>query len=134
MLPYVFSQDDKQRIVLLNTDWTSDRNKKYVAVNTSALRMETSVTEGRAKHILVKDRFALSFEVPSAIIADFTVGDDRLSFTVSGAGMVSIEVFTDPSFRIIPGDAGKWKDNALRIDMGDTWSEKRIDIPLQRAE
>ncbi|MBQ6118091.1 MAG: beta-galactosidase trimerization domain-containing protein, partial [Clostridia bacterium] len=131
---YVFSQDDKQRIVLLNTDWTSDRNKKYVTVNTSGLRMETSVTEGRAKHILVKDRFALSFEVPSAIIEDFTVNGDRLSFTVNSAGMVSIEMFTDPSLRIIHNDAGQWKDNTLQIDMGNTWSEKRIDVPLQRVE
>ena len=131
---YVFSQDDKQRIVLLNTDWTSDRNKKYVTVNTSGLRMETSVTEGHAKHILVKDRFALSFEVPSAIIEGFTVNGDRLSFTVNGAGMVSIEMFTDPSLRIIHNDAGQWKDNTLQIDMGNTWSEKRIDVPLQRVE
>ena len=131
---YVFTRGAGLRIVLLNTDWTSDRNRKYVTVNTRDLRMETSVTEGRAKHLLVKDRFALSFEVPSAIIEDFTADGDRLCFTVSGAGTVSIEVFTDPSVRTVPGDGEKWKDNTLRIDMGDTWSERRIAVPLRRTE
>ena len=131
---YVFTQDDIQRIVLLNTDWTGDRNKKYVTVNTPGLRMETSVTEGRAKHILVKDRTALSFEIPSAIIGDFTVGGDRLSFTLCGAGNVSVEIFTGPSVRVIPGGAGGRKDNTIRIDMGSTWSEREIVVPLQRTE
>lgn len=131
---YVFTQEAHWRIVLLNTDWTSDRNKKCVCVNTSGLRMETSVTEGRAKHMLVKNRFALSFEVPSAIIEEFTVNHDRLSFTVSGAGLVPVEVFTDPSVRIVPVDAGEWNDHTLKIDMGNTWSEREIVIPLQRND
>ncbi|MBQ6067551.1 MAG: beta-galactosidase trimerization domain-containing protein [Clostridia bacterium] len=131
---YVFTQEDTQRIVLLNTDWTSDRNRKYVCVNTSGLRMETAVTEGRAKHILVKDRFALSFEVPSAIIGDFTVDGDRLSFTVSGAGTVPVEVFTDPCVRMIRSSAGERQGNTIRIDMGSTWSEREIVIFLQRTE
>ena len=131
---YVFMQDDKQRIVLLNTDWTGDRNRKYVCVNTSGLRMETSVTEGRAKHILVKDHFALSFEVPSAIIEDFTVNGDRLSFTVSGAGLVSVELFTDPSVRIVPNDTGEWNHHTLQIGMGNTWSKRVIVISLQKTE
>ncbi len=129
---YVFTQAEKLRIVLLNTDWTSDRNRKYVCVNTSELRMETSVTEGRAKHILVKDGFALSFEIPSAIIEDFTVDGDRLFFTVSGAGIVSVEIFTGPRARMIRADAGELRNDTLRLDMGDTRSERKIAVTLQR--
>ena len=131
---YVFTREEGLRIVLLNTDWTCGRNRKYVCVNTAGLRMETWVTEGRAKHILAKDRFALSFEVPSAIIADFTVSGDRLSFTVGGEGPISAEIFTDASVRILPDDAGVWKENTLQIDMGNTWSERTITVSLQKTE
>ena len=127
---YVFEQEGKQRVVLLNTDWTSDRNRKYVCVNTSGLRMETAVTEGRAKHILVKNRFALSFEVPSAIIEDFTVSSERLLFTVSGAGTVSVELFADSSVRMVRSDTGEWRNNTIRIDMGNTWSKREVVVSL----
>ncbi len=96
--------------------------------------METSVTEGRAKHILVKDRFALSFEVPSAIIEDFEVSGDRLSFTVSGAGSVTVELFSAPPARVLRSSAGEWKDNTIRIGMGSTWSERKIAVQLQGTE
>ena len=131
---YVFAQEGKHRVVLLNTDWTSGGNRKYVCVNTSGLRMETSVTEGRAKHILVKDRFALSFEVPSSIIEDFEVSGDRLSFTVSGAGSVTVELFSAPPARVLRSSAGEWKDDTIRIGMGSTWSERKIAVQLQGRE
>jgi len=129
---YVFAQDDQQRIVLLNTDWTSAQNKKYVSVNTSTLRMETSIMEGRVKHILVKDGIALSFEVPSSIIEDIAVDECHLSFTLSGVGIVTVELFTDSSVQILCNNEGN-RNKILRIDMGDTWSERKIVIPLKKT-
>lgn len=117
---YEFRGDNYTRVVLLNTDWTSAGNRKQVTIHTNTLKIPIAVTEGAAKHLLIKGDAAIAFDVPSAIVEDFAVSQDAISVTLQGAGDVEVAVYTNRSPQ----------PNLLRISMGAQWNSQKLQIPV----
>jgi len=116
---YEFRDGDQTRLVLLNTDWTSAGNRKHVTVHTRKLTIPIDIQEGISKHLLIRETAAIAFDVPSAIVDDFTVTSDTIAFTLQGAGDVEVTVFTGGS-----------NCTTLRLPMGRQWHSQKIEIPL----
>lgn len=113
---YEFRQGDVTRVVLLNTDWTRAGNTKQVTVCTKDLSLPVSVQEGVTKHILICGDAAVMFDVPGAIVSDFTVCGGRLCFTLQGCGEVTVTVCMGRAVR------------TLCENMGDRWTSKKIEL------
>ena len=117
---YEFTGDGYTRLVLLNTDWTTAGNSKQITVHTGTLTIPVRVQEGVSKHLLIREDAAIAFDVPAAVVEDFTVSPDTLSFTLHGAGEIALEVFTCET--TIP----------LSISMGNSWNSRTIELPLHK--
>lgn len=115
---YHFRQEKMERIVLLNTDWTSSQNVKYVTLCIGAMLIPLAVREGTIKHLLIKDGAAVSFEMPSAIINDFMVSEEQIVFELQGVGEINLDLF--------PGKGKKKRE--LKFSMGDCWTSREICI------
>lgn len=117
------------RAVLLNTDWTSAENVKYVTLNAPGIRCEIAVREGRTTHVLIKDSFALSFNVPFAVVDNLEVSKTNASFRVGGRGIVNIRLYSESEILSVSSDAGiSFDGESLSAALGNEWSEAEISI------
>lgn len=121
-----------ERVVLLNTDWTSAGNCKFITLHSGKLSMPLQVEEGKLRHVLIAGNAAISFEAPPSIAEEFTVTDDGISFTLSGSGRVPVKVFTEKTITAFSagGLAASLQDNTLTVDMGGVWATCKVDLTL----
>lgn len=124
--------DGFERVVLLNTDWTSSDNCKHITLLSGGLRMPLSVQEGRMRHVLIADDTAVSFEAPPSIVDEFSATAEKITFKVSGSGKVVVELF---SLRKIAKACVDKKpiamqENDLILSLGSTWNTCFVEITL----
>ena len=127
-----FRCDGFDRVVLLNTDWTSSNNVKRVTLFGSGLNMPLNIREGRMRHVLMAEKFAVSFEAPPSIVDEFKKANKKVTFKVSGSGDVEIKLFSldEISSVYVNGTAAELSGNSLIISLGNTWSSCNVEVTL----
>ena len=102
---------------------------KYVTLNAPGIRCEIAVREGRTTHVLIKDSFALSFNVPFAVVDNLEVSKTNASFRVGGRGIVNIRLYSESEILSVSSDAGiSFDGESLSAALGNEWSEAEISI------
>lgn len=129
---HCYEENDYRRIVLLNTDWSSSENVKNVIVHNESFDISTGVTEGKMKHILSKDGFNVAFEVPSSLVNDFKVTQNKVSFELCGVNDTNIELFTTKKIKSIKTDGAMYSqtDKNLTVSFGEKWSLCKVEIEI----
>lgn len=119
-----------ERVVLLNTDWTSSGNRKYVTLHNGKMAMPLSIQEGRMRHVLLTKDTAISFEAPPSIAENLVVTDESIRFTLSGSGKVEVQVFTEKAITNVLADGfnAALQGNILTVDLGATWTTCQVKL------
>jgi hypothetical protein len=114
------------RVVLLNTDWTSTGNVKYVTLHKSGLNIPLGIREGRLTQVLIQDKFAVVFETLPAIVDDLQCDSIGVSFKVSAAYIAHISLHSSRSISKVTVDDVEHElcGNTLTIDFGPDWTTR----------
>ncbi len=119
---------DFERVVLLNTDWTSQSNGKRVVLHSGQLHIPLTVREGAMRHVLLEKGAAVSFEVPSVIVDDLAVTDSAVTFTLSGSGKAAVQLVTPGKVKKV--STGTYEGDTLTVELGDGWNTCPVEITL----
>ncbi len=124
--------DGYDRVVLLNTDWTSSKNSKHITLFSGGLRMPMAVCEGRMRHVLIADHTAVSFEAPPSIVDDMNAADGKVTFKVSGSGDVMVKLFSLKKIAevFVDGKQEEHIGNDLVLQLGNCWSSCYVEVIL----
>lgn len=119
-----------ERIVLLNTDWTSRENVKRVTLNIGHLNMPLRVRESRMNHVLTAQDFAVSFEVPSAVADGLTVSESGALFELQGFGTTKVQLFSLKPIAAVSvnGIPAELTGNTLTVHADESWTRCRVEV------
>lgn len=124
-----------ERIVLLNTDWTSRENVKRVTLNIGHLNMPLRVRESRMNHVLTAQDFAVSFEVPSAVADGLTVSESGALFELQGFGTTKVQFFSLKPIAAVSvnGIPAELTGNTLTVHAAESWTRCRVEVVFSRT-
>lgn len=127
---HTFQAGDTQRVVLLNTDWTSAGNRKSVTLHTPMMEISLHVSEGRLTQVLLQNNLAVIFETLPVIVDELRCDETGASFRASGAGAVTIRIFSPRTITSIRVDGRNQepRNGTLFLDFGAKWSTRQIEI------
>lgn len=124
--------DGFDRVVLLNTDWTSTGNRKHITLFGGGLSMPLTVREGRMRHVLIAEDTAVSFEAPPSVVDELKVADENMTFKVSGSGEVVVKLFSRRQIAsvCVDGTPAMLKDDDLILALGNAWNTCCVEVTL----
>ncbi len=124
--------DGFDRVVLLNTDWTSSDNSKKITLSSGELRMPLAVREGRMRHVLIAGDTAVSFEAPPSIVDELKAADGKLTFRASGSGDVTVKLFSLKKIKevTVDGKPVALLGSDLVLSLGSSWSSCSVEVTL----
>ncbi len=127
---HCFQAGDAQRVVLLNTDWTSSGNSKAVTLHTPAAEIPIHVREGRLTQVLLQDDLALVFETLPAIVDELRCEQNGATFRISGAGVAQVRICTPRKLKSIrvDGQTDEQRGGVLSLDFGPTWNTRKVAV------
>ena len=127
-----YQTDNGQRVLLLNTDWTSAGNYKTVTLHSAAGALPLRVHEGRLTHVLLQDDFAVAFETLPLIVDELSRDGDAVSFRVGGSGSAAVRIASPRKIgRVtVDGRASAPRDETLCFDLGARWSTRKVSLTL----
>lgn len=119
-----------QRVVLLNTDWTSTGNCKPVTLHTCVAEIPLKVREGRLTQVLLQDDFAVVFETLPAIVDELQCDKNKATFRVAGAGMAMVRICTPRKLKsiLVDGQTPEYCAGELSLDFGAKWKRQIVEI------
>lgn len=130
---HCFQVGDAQRLVLLNTDWTSAGNRKPVTLHTPVMDVPLQVQEGRLTQVLLQDDLAVVFETLPVIVNELRCEAQTASFRVGGAGVADVRVCTLRTVErmLVDGQEHAHCAGALTLNFGSAWATRRVEARIQ---
>jgi hypothetical protein len=123
---HLFRHDKFIRVVLLNTDWTSSGNIKKVVLHISGQDIPLKIREGKTTQILIKDEFAVVFEMPPLLVDNLRRERGGITFSASGFGRNIIQVYAAKKLLkrvFINGEQQRHPSQSIELDFGPSWRE-----------
>ncbi len=127
---HCFQTGDTQRVVLLNTDWTSAGNSKSVLLHTPAAEIPLKVREGSLTQVLLQNDIAVIFETLPVIVDELRCGQNGATFRVSGAGVADVRICTPRKLKSIriDGQEHAQRGDTTTLEFGVTWITRKVEI------
>jgi len=127
---HCFRAGDVQRVVLLNTDWTSAGNSKAVTFHSTAAEIPLKVREGRLTQVLLQNDFAVAFETLPAIVDELRCEQNGATFRAGGAGVAEVRICTPRKLKSIRVDGREHghRGGVLNLDFGLTWNTRKVQV------
>jgi len=127
---HCFQIGNVQRVILLNTDWTSAGNSKSVVLHTSFTDIPLQIREGHLTQVLLQQNIAVVFETLPVIVDELQCDKNDATFRVGGAGRVEVKIYTLRKLKNICVDGRvlePWT-RTLALDFGAKWTTQKVEI------
>jgi hypothetical protein len=130
---HCFQTGDTQRVVLLNTDWTSAGNSKSVLLHTPAAEIPLKVREGHLTQVLLQNDIAVIFETLPVIVDELRCGQNGATFRVGGAGVADVRICTPRKLKSVCVDGQEHAHcvGTITLDFGVTWMTRQVEFDYE---
>ena len=123
-----------RRVVLMNTDWTSEGNIKTGILSAAGRQIPFSVKEGVLTSILIDADLAVSYTVPGAGARILQPVNGMETLSLSGTGKQQFILTSDRQIRLseFNDPAVSISGNILTVNFGRHWEERIVRLRINQ--